>query len=113
MRLTVRLMTESEIRSTEQVADIHFAPIGVKFQHTKNTRIIVIAVTEMRTKMEALEQKMRNQMSKVAADLGLQENKTIKFESNSQFGHFLRVNLKVSVDPVRVKITSYLFRVQF
>lgn len=49
----------------------------------------------MRTKMENLESKMRSQLSKVASALNLQENKTIKLESNSQFGHFLRISLKV------------------
>ncbi|XKL61911.1 hypothetical protein PGB90_001744 [Kerria lacca] len=49
---------------------------------------------EMRAKMENLESKMRSQLSKVASALNLQENKTIKLESNSQFGHFLRISLK-------------------
>lgn len=47
--------------------------------------------------MEELEAKMQTQLSKVASALGLQENKTIKLESNSQFGFFFRVNLKVRV----------------
>ena len=49
----------------------------------------------MRSKMEAIESKMRSQLSKTAAALGLQENKTVKLESNSQYGYFFRVNLKV------------------
>jgi hypothetical protein len=49
----------------------------------------------MRSQMEAIESKMRNQLSKTASALALQENKTIKLESNSQHGYFFRVNLKV------------------
>lgn len=62
----------------------------------------------MRSKMENLETKMRCQLSKVAADLGLQECKTIKLESNSQFGYFLRVTLKV-ITSVLLKKVSYQF----
>lgn len=47
--------------------------------------------------MEELEAKMHTQLTKVASTLSLQENKTIKMESNSQFGFFFRVNLKVNL----------------
>ena len=50
---------------------------------------------EMRSQMEEIESKMRKQLSKTASELDFQENKTIKLESNPQFGFFFRVNLKV------------------
>lgn len=50
---------------------------------------------EMRKKMCNIESKMKSQLSKVAAALGLQENKAIKLETTPQFGHFFRVTLKV------------------
>lgn len=49
---------------------------------------------EMRKKMCNIESKMKSQLSKVAAALGLQENKAIKLETTPQFGHFFRVTLK-------------------
>lgn len=46
--------------------------------------------------MDNLESKMKKQLTLVAAELGLPENKSVKLESNGQFGFFFRVNLKVS-----------------
>ena len=45
--------------------------------------------------MEAVERKMAVQVNVAARDLGLEPHKTIKLESNSQLGHYLRVTRKV------------------
>ncbi|RZF46275.1 hypothetical protein LSTR_LSTR015192 [Laodelphax striatellus] len=49
---------------------------------------------EMREKMNELEDKIKSQLNKAARDLSLEPHKTIKLESNSQYGYFFRVSLK-------------------
>ena len=45
--------------------------------------------------MDGLEGRMQAVFRQAATDLGLEPHKTIKLESNSQLGHFLRVTKKV------------------
>lgn len=44
--------------------------------------------------MDELEEKMQGQVSKVANDLDMEVGKTLKFESNQQYGYFFRITLK-------------------
>ncbi|XP_063954624.1 DNA mismatch repair protein Msh2-like [Lytechinus pictus] len=48
----------------------------------------------LRTKMDELEDEIKGQINRVAKDLGLEANKTIKLESNNQLGYFFRVTRK-------------------
>ncbi|XP_064405343.1 DNA mismatch repair protein Msh2-like isoform X2 [Halichondria panicea] len=52
-------------------------------------------LTQLRQEMEELESKMNSQCRKAANELGLEPLKTIKLESNSQLGHYLRITKKV------------------
>lgn len=45
--------------------------------------------------MNGLEEEIEGQLRKAAKDLCLEAGKTIKLESNSQFGYFFRITLKV------------------
>lgn len=51
--------------------------------------------TELRDKMEKIESKLKSEVNVTARDLSLDPNKTLKLESNSQYGYFFRVTLKV------------------
>ncbi|XP_033740541.1 DNA mismatch repair protein Msh2-like [Pecten maximus] len=48
----------------------------------------------LREKIDELEDSIKGQMNKVARDLGLEPNKVLKLESNSQLGYFFRVTRK-------------------
>ena len=45
--------------------------------------------------MDSLEKKMNVEMNIAARELDLEPQKTIKLESNSQIGHYLRITKKV------------------
>jgi DNA mismatch repair protein MSH2 len=45
--------------------------------------------------MDEVETKMGELLYKVAKELDLEANKSVKLESNAQHGHFFRVTLKV------------------
>lgn len=49
---------------------------------------------DLRDKMEEVESKLKSEMNVTARDLSLDPNKTLKLESNSQYGYFFRVTLK-------------------
>ncbi|XP_014279145.1 DNA mismatch repair protein Msh2 [Halyomorpha halys] len=49
---------------------------------------------DLREKMEVLEKKMKKELSSVADDLSLEAGKSVKIDSNSQYGYFFRVTLK-------------------
>ncbi|XP_012937980.1 DNA mismatch repair protein Msh2 [Aplysia californica] len=51
-------------------------------------------LTELRNKMDELEKEIKGQLNKVARDLNLEPNKTLKLESNNQLGYFFRVTRK-------------------
>ncbi|XP_048239590.1 DNA mismatch repair protein Msh2-like [Haliotis rufescens] len=51
-------------------------------------------LTALREKIDDLEGQIKGQMNRVARDLGLEANKTLKLESNSQLGYFFRVTRK-------------------
>ncbi|XP_060078247.1 DNA mismatch repair protein Msh2-like [Ylistrum balloti] len=48
----------------------------------------------LREKIDELEDGIKGQMNKVARDLGVEPNKVLKLESNSQLGYFFRVTRK-------------------
>lgn len=48
----------------------------------------------MRQRMDSIEEDIKSQLNKAARDLCLEPHKTIKLESNSQYGYFFRVSLK-------------------
>ncbi|XP_069139332.1 DNA mismatch repair protein Msh2-like [Argopecten irradians] len=48
----------------------------------------------LREKIDELEDGIKGQMNKVARDLGIEPNKVLKLESNSQLGYFFRVTRK-------------------
>nr|CAG4640692.1 EOG090X02H9 [Eulimnadia texana] len=49
---------------------------------------------ELRSQMDDYEAQMQTQLTKVARDLNLEAQKTVKLESNAQLGYFFRVTLK-------------------
>ncbi|XP_024935873.1 DNA mismatch repair protein Msh2 isoform X2 [Cephus cinctus] len=49
---------------------------------------------ELNVNMEAAEKELGGQLGKVADDLSLEAGKTLKLESNQQFGYYFRVTLK-------------------
>ena len=51
--------------------------------------------TDLRERMDNLENDIQGLLGKAARDLGLEANKTIKLESNNQLGYFFRVTRKV------------------
>lgn len=44
--------------------------------------------------MDEVEAKLQSQLGKVANDLSIEAGKTLKLESNQQFGYYFRVTLK-------------------
>lgn len=57
---------------------------------------------ELRGEMDDVEAKMQAVFQSAAADLGLEPHKTVRMESTSQLGHFLRVTTKVCVESSQV-----------
>ncbi|CAB4031835.1 DNA mismatch repair Msh2 [Paramuricea clavata] len=49
---------------------------------------------ECREKMDELQQKIPRELNKAANELGLEAGKTIKLETNNQFGYYLRITRK-------------------
>ncbi|KAG7201856.1 hypothetical protein KM043_004574 [Ampulex compressa] len=49
---------------------------------------------ELKNTMTEIEEKLQSQLSKAATDLSLEGGKTVKLESNQQFGYYFRVTLK-------------------
>lgn len=47
--------------------------------------------------MDSFDADIKKSLNKAARDLGLDAGKTIKLESNSQYGYFFRVSMKVGV----------------
>lgn len=50
----------------------------------------------MREKMDECEVDIKKALNKAARELSLEPMKTIKLESNSQYGYYFRVTLKAS-----------------
>lgn len=44
--------------------------------------------------MNEMEEKVQSQLSKVSDDLGLESGKSLKLETNQQFGYYFRITLK-------------------
>ncbi|XP_014768650.1 DNA mismatch repair protein Msh2 [Octopus bimaculoides] len=51
-------------------------------------------LTSLREKLDEVEADIKSQLNKVARDLGVEPQKTLKLESNSQLGYFFRVTRK-------------------
>ncbi|XP_050392192.1 DNA mismatch repair protein Msh2 [Patella vulgata] len=51
-------------------------------------------LAELRERIDSLESDIKAQVNKVARDLGLEANKTLKLESNNQLGYYFRVTRK-------------------
>ncbi|XP_041352599.1 DNA mismatch repair protein Msh2-like [Gigantopelta aegis] len=52
------------------------------------------ALAALREKMDDVEAGIKGQLNRVARDLGLEANKTLKLENNNQLGYFFRVTRK-------------------
>lgn len=63
---------------------------------------------ELRGEMDDVEAKMQTVFRSAAADLGLEPHKTVRLESTSQLGHFLRVTKKVCVESSQVHLCSVI-----
>lgn len=57
-------------------------------------RTILLYILELKQEMDSSQSKAERLLSRVASDLGLETNKSVKLESNAQIGYFFRVTLK-------------------
>ena len=62
----------------------------------------------LRTKLDELEENIKAQLGKAARDLGVEPNKVLKLESNSQLGYFFRVTRKVGLFSLIWYLAFYL-----
>ena len=51
-------------------------------------------ILELKNTMNEMETKLQSQLAKVAYDLSIEAGKSLKLESNQQFGYYFRVTLK-------------------
>lgn len=63
---------------------------------------------ELRGEIDDVEAKVQVVFRSAAADLGLEPHKTVRLESTTQLGHFLRVTKKVCIESSQVKLFGYL-----
>ncbi|CAG7725813.1 unnamed protein product, partial [Allacma fusca] len=52
------------------------------------------SLQELRIEMDKVQEKMSSEAYSVASQLGLEVNKSLKLESNGQYGHYFRITLK-------------------
>lgn len=52
-------------------------------------------MSELRVRLDELTSELHHELRAAASDLQLEAGKTIKLETNTQYGYFFRVTLKV------------------
>ncbi|XP_059154557.1 LOW QUALITY PROTEIN: DNA mismatch repair protein Msh2-like [Physella acuta] len=71
----------------------------VDLEQVQNHEFVIRAdfddnLAELRKKIDELEENIKDQLNKVARDLNLEPNKTVKLESSNQLGYYFRVTRK-------------------